>query len=160
MCKEDFSIFRVSNRGTNVLQTVANQSYSVNIPSELRKINKDMKIEVISGLIAIETDSTFDTYTEIGVISNIPIGYNSEVAAGFNTSNYDLLFNVDTSTFDKSASKRMTFHNSNNFEFRISNIPEKLNFTTVATTNTGILAPITNNNYVSFVLKITYYDRE
>jgi len=158
MCIEDFKILRVSNRGQNVFSSVANQTYRVNVPSELRIPNKRVKVEVISGTMTFTTDSTFDSYSQIGVISNLPNGYDTESDSSFNSKNYELLFNIDTSGFDKSASKLMTFHNSNNFQFMINNIPEKLEFTSVSTTGAGVLSPIVNNNYISFVLKFTYYD--
>ena len=158
MCIEDFKILRVSNRGQNVFSSVANQTYRVNVPSELRIPNKRVKVEVISGTMTFTTDSTFDSYSQIGVISNLPNGFDTESDSSFNSKNYELLFNIDTSGFDKSASKLMTFHNSNNFQFMINNIPEKLEFTSVSTTGAGVLSPIVNNNYISFVLKFTYYD--
>tara|TARA_Y100001973_G_C5146806_1_gene305829 strand:- start:572 stop:1045 length:474 start_codon:yes stop_codon:yes gene_type:complete len=155
---EDFKILRVSNRGQNVYQSVANQTYRVNVPSELRIPNKRVKVEVISGTMTFSTSPTFDSYSQIGVISNLPNGYDTESDSSFNSKNYELLFNIDTSGFDKSAVKLMTFHNSNNFQFMINNIPEKLEFTSVSTTGAGVLSPIVNNNYISFVLKFTYYD--
>ena len=158
MCMEDFKILRVSNRGQNVFESVANQTYRVNVPSELRIPNKRVKVEVISGTMAFTTDGTFDSYSQIGVISNLPNGYDTESDNSFNSKNYELLFNIDTSGFDKSASKHMTFQNSSNFQFMINNIPEKLEFTSVSTTGAGVLSPITNDNYISFVLKFTYYD--
>ncbi len=158
MCMEDFKILRVSNRGQNVYQSVANQTYRVNVPSELRIPNKRVKVEVISGTMTFSTSPTFDSYSQIGVISNLPNGYDTESDSSFNSKNYELLFNIDTSGFDKSAVKLMTFHNSNNFQFMINNIPEKLEFTSVSTTGAGVLSPIVNNNYISFVLKFTYYD--
>jgi hypothetical protein len=82
MCNPNFKIFRVSNRGSNVNETIANQEYRVNIPSELRIPNKIIKVEVISGSMTINTDSTFDTLAEIGVISNLPNGFDSEVETG------------------------------------------------------------------------------
>lgn len=159
MCHEDFKILRVSNRSQNCYQSVVNQQYRVNIPSELRVPNKRMKVEVISGCMSFTTDSTFDSFTEIGIISNLPNGFDTESNDSFNSKNYELLYTIDTSGFDKSASKLMTFQKAGNFEFLIGNIPEKLEFTSVATTGAGVLIPITNNNYVSFVLKFTYYDK-
>lgn len=159
MCHEDFKILRVSNRGQNVYQSVANQTYRVNVPSELRIPNKKIKVSVISATMAFNTDSTFDSYTEIGVISNLPTGYDTESDSSYNSKNYQLLFNIDTSTFGKQNNKLITFHTHDEaFEFMCGNIPEKLEFTSVATTGAGVLAPITNNNYISFVLKLTYYD--
>ena len=162
MCHEtDFKILRVSNRGQNVFQSVANQTYLVNIPSELRVPNKKIKVSVINATMSFITDSTFDTYTEIGVTSNLPTGYDTESDSSYNCKNYDLLFNIDTSTFSKQNNKLITFHTHDEaFEFMVDSIPEKLEFTSVATTGAGVLAPITNNNYISFVLKLTYYDKE
>jgi len=161
MCHEDFRILRVSNRGSNCVQTVANRSYAVNIPSELREPNKKIKVSVINATMSFITDSTFDTYTEIGVTSNLPTGYDTESDSSYNCKNYDLLFNIDCSTFSKQNNKLITFHTHDEaFEFMVDSIPEKLEFTSVATTGAGVLAPITNNNYISFVLKLTYYDKE
>jgi hypothetical protein len=159
MCHEDFKILRVSNRGQNCFQSVANQTYRVNIPSELRVPNKKIKVSVINATMAFNTDNTFDTYTEIGVISNLPTGYDTESDSSYNSKNYQLLFNIDTSTYGKQNNKLITFHTHDEaFEFMVGNIPEKLEFTSVSTTGAGVLAPITNNNYISFVLKLTYYD--
>lgn len=162
MCHEtNFKILRVSNRGQNCYESVANQTYLVNIPSELRIPNKKIKVSVINATMSFNTDSTFDTYTEIGVISNLPNGYDTESDSSFNCKNYDLLFNIDTSTFGKANNKLITFHTHDEaFEFMVDSIPEKLEFTSVATTGAGVLIPITNNNYISFVLKLIYYDKE
>lgn len=160
MCMEDFKILRVSNRSQNCYQSVVNQTYRVNVPSELRVPNKRMKVSVINGTMAFNTDTTFDSYTEIGVNCNIVNGYDTESDNSFNSKNYELLFNIDTSTFGKQNNKLITFHaHDEAFEFMCDNIPEKLEFTSVATTGAGVLVPITNNNYISFVLKITYYDK-
>ena len=42
----NFKILRVSNRGTNVHETVTNQQYRINIPSELRIPNKIIKVDL------------------------------------------------------------------------------------------------------------------
>ena len=161
MCHEtDFKILRISNRGQNCVQVVANRTYRVNVPSELRVPNKKMKINVINATMAFNTDSTFDSYTEIGVISNLPTGYDTESDSSFNSKNYELLFNIDTSTYGKQNNKLITLHSHDDlFELMADNIPEKLEFTSVATTGAGVLVPITNNNYISFILKISYYDK-
>jgi len=155
------SILRVSNRGQNVFQQVANQSYSVNIPSELRVPNKQIKITVLDGNMAFQTDSTFNAYTEIGLTSNLAQNnaYNTESDNSFRCQNNDMLFTIDTSTYGKSQNTLLTFHtHANVFEFWCSHLPEKLIFTSVATTGGGVLIPITNNNYISFTLKLEYYD--
>lgn len=159
MCPKIFRILRVSNRGDNVVEVVANQTYSVNIPNELRISNKMIRVSIINATMAFNTDTTFDTYTEIGVTSNIGAlnSFDTEVDA-FRAKNYDLLFNIDTSTFGKQNNKLITFHtHSEAFEFWTGSLPEKLTFTSVAST-TGKLTPIVNDNYISFVLKLEYYD--
>ena len=156
----NFKILRVSNRGTNVHETVTNQQYRINIPSELRIPNKIIKVEVISGSITINTDSTFDTLAEIGVRCNLGTGVDSEVPNGFTCGNYNLLYTVDTSTYDKQNVARICFQKAScSFQFLTSSIPEKLIFTTVGNTGAGVLAPLTTDSYVSFVLKLTYYDK-
>lgn len=163
MCLTDlnFRLLRVSNRGQNCFQQVADQTYAVNIPPELRIPNKIIKIDVINATMAFNTDSTFDTYTEIGVTSNILCnGYDTETNDSYRCKNNDLLFNIDTSTFGKQNNRLITFHtHSDTFQFVCNTLPEKLVFTSVATTGAGVLVPITNDNYISFILKLTYYDK-
>lgn len=165
MCQDKnkvHKILRVSNQGSNVVEHVTNQTYAVNIPSELRIPNKMIKVTVISGSMAFQTDGTFDTYKEIGVISNLPssMSFDTEVPNGFNTKNFDLLFNIDTSTFGKQNNKLLTFHTHDEiFSFWICGLPEKLIFTSVASTS-SVLTPITNDNYISFILKLEYYDHD
>jgi len=161
MCPLDFKILRVSNRGQNCLQQIANKQYAVNIPPELRIPNKIIKVSVINATMAFNTDATFNTYTEIGVTSNICNGFDTEVDGSYRSKNYELLFNVDTSTYGKQNNNLITFHShSENFEFITNTLPEKLIFTSVATTGAGVLVPITYNNYISFILKLTYFDKD
>ena len=156
----NFKIFRVSNRGTNVFETVANQTYTVNVPPELRIANKLVKVEVIAGSITLNTDSTFNTFAEIGIISNLPNGFDTENKGGFNSKNYNLLYTIDTSSYDKQNTERICFQKAScSFQFLTSSIPEKLQFTSVATTGSDVLAPIVLDEYISFVLKLTYYDK-
>jgi hypothetical protein len=162
MCEKIFKILRVSNRGTNVVEHVANRTYAVNIPSELRIPNKMIKVSIINATMSFNTDSTFNTYSEIGVTSNIGAlnSFDTEVPNGFNTKNFDLLFNIDTSTYGKQNNNLINFHTHDEaFQFWTSSLPEKLIFTSVANT-TGVLVPITNDNYISFVLKLEYYDND
>jgi hypothetical protein len=163
MCPSKFHhILRVSNRGDNVVEQVANQTYAVNIPPELRIANKQIKISVINATMAFNTDSTFETYTEIGVTSNLGAvcGFDSEVSGSFRPKNFELLFNIDTSTFGRQNNKLITFHtHSEAFSFWTNQLPERLIFSSVAST-TGVLTPITNDNYISFILKLEYYDND
>ena len=156
----NFKIFRVSNRGSNVVEKVSNQTYAVNIPSELRIPNKLILVEVIAGSITMNTDSTFNNYAEIGIISNLPNGFDSETQGSFNSKNYNLLYTIDTSSYDKQNTERICFQKAScSFQFLSSSIPEKLEFTSVATTGASVLAPIVNDEYISFVLKLTYFDK-
>jgi|TARA_E500000305_G_scaffold1551_1_gene1513 hypothetical protein len=156
----DFKIFRVSNRGSNVVETVANSEYRINVPSELRIPNKIVKVEVIAGSITMNTDSTFNNYAEIGITSNLPNGFDSETLGSFNCGNYNLLYTIDTSSYDKQNTERICFQKAScSFQFLTSGLPEKLIFTSVATTGSSVLAPIVNDEYISFVLKLTYYDK-
>lgn len=163
MCPSKFHhILRVSNRGDNVVEPVANQTYAINIPPELRIANKKIKVSIINATMAFNTDATFDTYTEIGVTSNLGAlnAYDSEVSGSFRPKNFSLLFNIDTSTFGKQNNKLITFHaHSEAFSFWTNLLPERLIFTSVAST-TGVLTPITNDNYISFILKLEYYDND
>jgi len=156
----NFKIFRVSNRGSNAYEKVANSTYAVNVPSELRIPNKIVKVEVVAGSITMNTDSTFNNYAEIGITSNLPNGFDTEVDGSFNSKNYNLLYTIDTSSYDKQNTERICFQKAScNFQFLTSSIPEKLEFTSVATTGAGILEAIVNDEYISFVLKLIYYDK-
>ena len=161
MCPKPFRLLRVSNRGQNCFQTVANQTYSVNIPDELRVPNKQIQVEVVNATMSFNTDSTFDTYAEIGVTSNLAMNnsYTTETDNSFRCENMNMLFNIDTSTYGKQNNNLITFHShSEAFGFWCGMLPEKLVFTSVATTGAGTVGAITNNNYISFILKFTYYD--
>ena len=75
MCPKDtdFEIFRVSNRGTNVFQQVANTTYAVNVPGELRKPNKKILIQIVDGTLAMLTNTEFRSYAEVGVTCNFTL---------------------------------------------------------------------------------------
>ena len=158
MCKDKFKIFRVSNRGTNVFEQVANQRYAVNVPSELRDPTKTMMIEVVDGTIGCITDVTFLTFQELGVQCNFTNGYDTEVTGGFNSKNMENLFNCDISTYSN-ADVIVPFKTASNYSFLLDKIPEKIVFNRYCVI-TGTVIPFTYDGYISFTLKITYYDKE
>ncbi|MFT6497687.1 MAG: hypothetical protein ACJATM_001310 [Alphaproteobacteria bacterium] len=157
MCKEDFEIFRVSNRGTNVFEHVTDTTYSVNVPGELRKPNKKILIEVIDGTVEILTSTTFRTYMELGVSCNFTRGFDTEVISGFNSKNMEHLFNVDMYEY-KLANVRHPFKIHSQCSFLLDTLPEKLIFSRYVVT-TGLAVPLEFNGYISFILKLTYFDR-
>jgi hypothetical protein len=157
MCHENFKIFRISNRGTNLYEQVANQRYAVNVPSELRDPTKTMKIEVVDGTIACITDATFKTFMELGIQCNFTNGFDTENSGGFNCKNMENLFNVDINNYTN-AGISVPFKKSSNNSFLLNQIPEKLIFNRYCVINNNVI-PLTFDGYVSFTLKITYYDK-
>jgi len=158
MCKEKFKIFRVSNRGTNVFEQVTNQRYAINVPSELRDPTKTMMIEIVDGTIGCITDNTFKTFMELGVQANFTNGFDSEVPGGFNCKNMENLFNVDINNYTN-AGISVPFKKASNNSFLLDQIPEKLVFNRYCVI-AGTVIPLTFDGYISFTLKITYYDKE
>ena len=159
MCnKENFKIFRVSNRGTNCFQQVTNQRYGVNVPSELRDPMKTMMIEIVDGTISYTTDNTFKTFQELGVQCNFVSGFDSEVTAGFNSKNNDILFSCDIQQYTNSGVD-VPFKNASNNTFLLDKLPEKLIFNRYCVINATAI-PLTFDGYISFTLKITYFDKE
>lgn len=158
MCKDKFKIFRVSNRGTNVFEQVPNQRYGINVPSELRDPTKTMMIEIVDGTIGCITDNTFKTFMELGVQANFTNGFDSEVPGGFNCKNMENLFNVDINNYTN-AGISVPFKKTSNNSFLLDQIPEKLVFNRYCVI-AGTVIPLTFDGYISFTLKITYYDKE
>lgn len=159
MCvKDKFKIFRVSNRGSNVYEQVTNQRYAVNVPSEIRDPTKTMMIEVVDGTIECITDVTFKTFMELGVQCNFTNGYDTEVTAGFNSKNMENLFNCDINNYTNTGIN-VPFKKASNNSFLLDKIPEKIVFNRYCVI-TGTAIPLTFDGYISFTLKITYYDKE
>ena len=165
MCKEDFIIFNVTNRGSNVFPTKTNEEYAVNIPSELRtKNSKSIKVEVIQGNICFVSDSDTKVLRELGVKCNICTGFSTEVLGSFNTTNMNKLFTTDIEPYLCSSSipngRRHSTSINSNSSFMISQLPEKLIFSRYKVFADGIndiSVPFAINNYISFTLKLTYY---
>ena len=158
MCREKFKILRVSNRGTNVFEQVADQRYAVNVPPELRDPTKTMKIEIVDGTLEMMTNTTFRSYVELGVSCNFIKGFDTEVNSGFNSKNMDILFNVDLYEY-KLANVRHPFKIHSESSFLLDALPEKLIFSRYVVIG-DLVEPLTFNGYISFTLKITYYDKE
>jgi hypothetical protein len=165
MCKEDFIIFNVTNRGSNVFQTKTNEEYAVNIPSELRtKNSKSIKVEVIQGNICFTSSEDTKLLRELGVKCNLCTGFSTEVAGSFNTTNMNKLFTTDIEPYlctssIPNARKHSTSINSNS-SFMISQLPEKLIFSRYHVNGAGndnISKPFVALSYISFTLKLTYY---
>mgnify|MGYP000126644693 FL=1 len=165
MCKEDFIIFNVTNRGSNVFVTKTNEEFAVNIPSELRtKNSKSIKVEVIQGNICFVSSEDTKVLRELGVKCNLCTGFSTEVAGSFNTTNMNKLFTTDIEPYlctssIPNARKHSTSINSNS-SFMISQLPEKLIFSRYKVFADGIndiSVPFAINNYISFTLKLTYY---
>ena len=164
MCKEDnldFKLLKVTNRSTGLFTVVPSTTFRVNIPSELRVANKKIVVEVVSGMLTLDTtQSTFSTIKDCGISCNLCSGYNTEVSTGFNNTNLNELFNVNLNSFGNTDASNCFYKQSNN-QFILSSLPEQLEFSRVATIgDVGLSVPYAAaNQYVSFVLKLTYYDK-
>lgn len=160
MCKEDFIIFNVTNRGSNVFQTKTNIEYAVNIPSELRtKNSKSIKVEVIQGNICFLSSNATKSLRELGILSNICTGFSTEVLGSFNTTNMDKLFTGEIEQYLAGSLDTGLKHSSSinsNSSFMISQLPEKLIFSRYQV-STDRPIPFLIDDYISFTLKLTYY---
>ena len=165
MCKEDFIIFNVTNRGSNVFQTKANEEYAVNIPSELRtKNSKSIKVEVIQGNICFISSEATKNFRELGIKCNLCTGFSTEVLDSFNTTNMNKLFTTDIEPYlsmdTLTNGRRHSTSINSNSSFMISQLPEKLIFSRYRVVNGGqndIAVPSVADTYISFTLKLTYY---
>jgi hypothetical protein len=127
-------MLRVSNRGAGVREIVPNISYEINIPCALR--SKQVNIEVISGLIVLDTDkANFPTLKEVGVMSDIGAkGFDCETQYGsnqFQAQSYSTLFDVSLQDFNTTANKsKVSFHTNEKYTFQVGSLPEKFTFST------------------------------
>ena len=152
---------KVTNRGTNVYESVDNITYEVNIPIGFRN-NKMSMMTVTDGTIAIKaTDPLIYTINELGVESNLPIqGFNSEVQSGFMATNYDTLFDVGLTGF--TVGENSALYLTNDLSYRCGALPEKLIFSRYVTA-AGTKQPFDNggagnSNYISFTLNFEFDD--
>ena len=162
MCKDlDFKLLKVTNRSAGLNTITPSTTFEVNIPSELRVSNKKILVQVVSGCLTLDTtQATFSTIRDCGVTCNLCNGYNTEVNNGFNSTNLTELFNVNLNSFSNVDASNC-FYKQSSQSFMINSLPEQLRFTRVAVIgNTGLSVPYAAaNEYISFVLKLTYYDK-
>jgi len=161
MCKKNIYSLKVSNRGTNVYESVDDITYEINIPIAFRN-NKMSMMTVTDGTIAIKAAAaTIYTINELGVESNLPIqGFNTEVASGFMATNFNTLFNVGLTTFTLNENSACFL--TNEISYRCGSLPEKLVFSRYVVA-AGTKEPFTNggagnSNYVSFTLNFEFDD--
>lgn len=159
MCNNDFILLHVSNRGSNVMQMIANEKYAVNIPSDIRRANTAYKITVISGIVQASVSAALDAYAELGVLCNLRSGHDTEVSTGYNAGPNNILFHVDLPVQHITAAGDIPLQTSRNHEFVISYLPEKLEFSRYAVV-AGIKQGVALDKYISFTLKIQYIDKD
>ena len=133
MCKNAYML-RVSNRGAGVRELVPNTTYEINVPCQLR--SKQVNIELIDGLIVLDTDKTnFETLKEVGVMSDIGAkGFDTETEYGsnqFQSTQYSTLFDVVLQNFNTTTNKsKVSFHTGEKYTFQVGSLPEKFTFST------------------------------
>ena len=162
MCpKDNFEIFHVSNRGTNVFQQTTNAIYGVNVPSELRRPNTKVLIEVLDGCISHQGNASLKSYETLGLECNFGNGFSSQVDSGFQSGNYKTLFTCDLQSYNTytAANEPITFSANNQIPYMISSLPEKIFFNRYAIINGGNEI-VSSTKLCSFTLKLTYIDKE
>ena len=161
MCpKDDFEIFHVSNRGTNVFEQVTDQIYAVNVPAELRRPNKKVLVECIDGSLSHIGGASLKSYQQLGLVCNFGNGYSTQVSAGYQSGNYSTLFTCDLQSYNDftSANEPISFSANNKIPYMISSLPEKLVFQRYAVIG-DVNQSITSARLCSFTLKLTYLDQ-
>ena len=160
MCNEDFEIFHVSNKGTNVFAQVADEIYGVNVPAELRKPNKKVKVECIGGTLSHIGNASLKSYNELGLQCNLGNGYTSQVDAGFQSGNYSTLYTCDLQSYNtfSAANEPISFSANNKISYMIASLPEKLFFSRYAVIG-SVNQGISSAKLLSFTLKLTYMDK-
>ena len=159
MCKNDFILLRVSNRGTNVFEQIDNEKYAVNIPSDIRRANSAYKITVVSGIVQATVGSALDAYAELGVLCNLRSGFDTEVSSGFEAGPNKVLFNVDLANHHLATGGDIPLATKNEHQFVISYLPEKLEFSRYAVV-AGTIQGVPLDKYISFILKIQYINKD
>ena len=161
MCpKDNFEIFHVSNRGTNVFEQLTNTIYGVNVPSELRRPNSKVLIECIDGTISHQGNASLKSYECLGIECNLGNGYSTQVDAGFQSGNYKTLFTCDLQSYNTytATNEPISFSANNKIPYIISSLPEKLFFNRYAIIN-GVNESVSSSKLCSFTLKLTYMDK-
>ena len=157
---------RISNRGSNSFELEANTIYSVNLPPSLRNRGKCSIDCVHSTAHIVDLDLT-TTVLEVGLQSNINIaGYDTQTSGnnfssgGYKILNvYDLDNNLRTNT---THDRKMSCHNTRySFTDMIcTSLPETIQFGLykIDSANSDVLEKLTNDGYVSFILKINFLE--
>tara|TARA_B100001094_G_scaffold325836_1_gene380863 strand:+ start:2873 stop:3379 length:507 start_codon:yes stop_codon:yes gene_type:complete len=168
MCNKKSVYLRCSNRGDAVTALVANQSFSVNLPANLRS-RRACFISVVEGTIAITTSVGINLMkAEIGVLSNIPMyGFNTETPANSNnfmSENNKVLFSVDLNSLAEQdgTANNVSLPMINPRTFYCGGLPEKIEFErySVAPAAASTIEAFIHDNYISFTLKIEFEDEE
>lgn len=168
MCNKKSVYLRVSNRGAAVSTLVANQSFCVNLPANLRS-RRACFISVIEGTCAFTTSAVSNIVkAEIGVLSNIPMyGFNTETplnSNNFMSENNKVLFSVDMSSLsaEDGTANVVSLPMLNQRTFYCGGLPEKIEFQRymVSSGTTATIEPFVHDNYISFTLKIEFEDEE
>ena len=93
MCKKEIYMLSIANRGTNLVQSVGNQTYEVNLPSNLRR-QEECMLTVKSASVAFPLTDARELL-ELSISTDLPIlGFDTEVNSGFMSRNYNKLFSV------------------------------------------------------------------
>ena len=161
MCpKDNFEIFHISNRGTNVFHQELNTIYAINVPSELRRPNSKIHIECIDGTISHQGNASLKSYECLGIECNLGNGYTTQVDSGFQTGNYQSIFTCDLQSYNTytAVNEPISFSANNTIPYIISSLPEKLFFNRYAIIN-GINEKVSSSKLCSFTLKLTYMDK-
>jgi len=168
MCNKKSVYLRVSNRGNAVNSLVANQSFSVNLPANIRSRGACF-VSVIEGNCAFTTTALTNVMkAEIGVLSNIPMyGFNTETPANSNnfmSENNKVLFSCELSSLaaEDGTANSVSCPMLNQRTFYCGGLPEKIEFERykVESGGAGTIEPFAHDNYISFTLKIEFEDEE
>lgn len=151
MCKQGYML-RISNRGDGIREQVLNTTYEVNVPIQLR--GKQVNIELISGLIVLDTDkANFENIKEVGIVSDIGVkGFDTESTYNsnqFQAGGYSTLFDVSLQNFNTTSNKsKVSFHTNEKYSFQLGSMPEKFSFSTYKISeNEPNLADMTSGQY-------------
>jgi len=143
----------VSNRGAGIRELVANTTYEVNLPTQLR--GKQVTIEVLDGMVVLDTTKTdFPTLKEVGIMSDLGLkGFDTESEYGTNqyqAQGFRALFDVFLQNFNVTAAKsKVSFHTNVRYVTDVGSLPEKLTFSTykVVESDPALAAMVAGDQY-------------
>ena len=157
---------RISNRGSNSFELEANTVYSVNLPPSLRNRGKCLIDCVHSTAHIVDLDLT-TTVLEVGLQSNINIsGYDTQTSGNnFSASGYKILnvYDLDNNIRSNGTHDRKIVSHTTRYPFSdmiCSSLPETIQFSLykIDSANSDVLEKLTNDGYVSFILKINFVE--